>query len=76
MKDLPPWLPFVLTAVGGALIPIVATALHSLAKKIRGDKDPKNDWIADLLDPLADCLSKGDLEGAKAIHAQMASGKK
>lgn len=76
MKDLPPWLPLALTFLGGLLIPFAVSWARRTAARFRGDKDPNNDKLADLLDALADALGKGDLEAAKAIHTKMTTVKK
>ncbi len=61
--------------VGGMVVGVLGKTLvgflRSDAKKKRDDKNPGNDWQADLESALADALDKGDLGAAQAAFAKL-----
>jgi hypothetical protein len=70
MKEIPPWLiPILFSVVGGFVLGFVVSLARARAKSLREDKDPKNDWQADVWDAIADAAAKGDLDKVRALMA-------
>ena len=73
--EIPPWVwPLVIGAVLGFAANVLISVARARAKALRGDKDPTNDWQADVWDGIADAAEKRD--GARLMALVQGAKKK